>query len=77
MRQCRRLPECLEVEKAISEELWTALAKDKERDQWSIDLGGEVEELEERQLHGSRGGDVSTSQTAKRLQFKKRKVRED
>ena len=32
--------------KAISEESWTALAKEKERDLWSIDFGGEVEELE-------------------------------
>ena len=36
----------LEVDKAISEECWTALAKEKERDWWSIDLEGEVEELE-------------------------------
>ena len=32
--------------KAISEDSWTALAKDKERDWWSIDFGGEVGELE-------------------------------
>ena len=31
---------------AISEESWTALAKEKERNWWSIDFGGEVEELE-------------------------------
>ena len=35
-----------EVDKAISEESWTALAKGKERDWWSIDLEGEVKELE-------------------------------
>ena len=35
-----------EMEEAISEASWTALAKEKERDWWSIDLEGEVEELE-------------------------------
>ena len=37
----------LEVDKAISEESWNALAKEKEEDLWSIDLGSEQEELEE------------------------------
>ena len=37
----------LQVDKAISEESWTACAIEKERDYWcSIDLAGEVEELE-------------------------------
>ena len=30
----------------MSEASWTALAKEKERDGWSIDLESEVEELE-------------------------------
>ena len=36
----------LEVDQAISEESWTATAKEKARDWWNIDLQGEVEELE-------------------------------
>ena len=37
----------LQVDKAISEESWTAFAIEKERDYWcSTDLAGEVEELE-------------------------------
>ena len=47
MRQCRRLPEWRKMEEAKSESYWTAQAKGKERDWWSIDLEGEVEELEE------------------------------
>ena len=35
-----------EMDEAISGESWTAPAKEKERDWWSIDLEGEVEELE-------------------------------
>ena len=35
-----------EMEEAKSAASWTALAKEKERDWWSIDLQGEVEELE-------------------------------
>ena len=35
-----------EVDEAISEASWTALAKEKARDWWSIDLEGDVEELE-------------------------------
>ena len=35
-----------EMDEVISEESWTALARKKERDWWSIDLEGEVEELE-------------------------------
>ena len=35
-----------EVDEATSETSWTALAKGKERDWWSIDLEGEVEKLE-------------------------------
>ena len=55
-----------EMEKAKSEASWTALAKEKERDRWSIDLEGEVEELEigwmsldgnQRRLIGSRRRD--------------------
>ena len=34
------------MEEAKSEASWTALAKDKARDWWSIDLEGEVEEPE-------------------------------
>ena len=34
------------TEEAKSEASWTALAKENERDWWSIDLEGEVEELE-------------------------------
>ena len=37
-----------EVDEAMSETSWTALAKEKERDCWSIDLEGEVEKLEVR-----------------------------
>ena len=35
-----------EMEEAKSEAPWTAQAKEKERDWWSIDLEGEVKELE-------------------------------
>ena len=35
-----------EVDEVTSESSWTALAKGKERDLWSIDLEGEVEKLE-------------------------------
>ena len=35
-----------EVDEATSESSWTALAKGEQRDWWSIDLEGEVEELE-------------------------------
>ena len=35
-----------EMEDAKSETSWTAVAKEKERDWWNIDLEGEVEELE-------------------------------
>ena len=35
-----------EMDEVISEASWTALAKEKGRDWWSIDLEGEVEELE-------------------------------
>ena len=35
-----------DVDEAKSESSWTALAKRKERDCWSIDLEGEVEKLE-------------------------------
>ena len=34
------------MDEAMSEASWTALAKDKERDWWSIDLEGAVEDLE-------------------------------
>ena len=37
-----------EVDEAMSESFWTALAKEKERDWWSIDLEGEVEKREVR-----------------------------
>ena len=52
-----------EMDEAMSEASWTALAKEKERDWWSIDREGEVEELaggrmsmdgNQRRLHGSR-----------------------
>ena len=54
-----------EMGEAKSEASWTALAKEKERDWWSADLEGEVEELEvvcpfdgnQRRLNGSRRGD--------------------
>ena len=36
----------LEMEEAMSEASWTALAKKRRRDWWIIDLGGEVEELD-------------------------------
>ena len=39
-----------EVDEAMSESSWTALAKGKERDWWSIDLEGEVEKLEGREV---------------------------
>ena len=35
-----------DVGEAKSESSWTALAKGKERDWWSIDLEGEMEKLE-------------------------------
>ena len=35
-----------EADEAMSESSWTALAKGKERDWWSIDLEGDVEKLE-------------------------------
>ena len=35
-----------DADEAMSESSWTALAKGKERDWWSIDLEGEVEKLE-------------------------------
>ena len=35
-----------EVDEAMSESSWTALAMEKGRDWWSIDLEGEVEKLE-------------------------------
>ena len=35
-----------DADEATSESSWTALAKEKERDWWSIDLEGEVEKLE-------------------------------
>ena len=35
-----------DVDKAMSGSSWTALAKEKERDWWSIDLEGEMEKLE-------------------------------
>ena len=38
-----------EADDAMSESSWTALARGKERDWWSIDLEGEVEKLE---VHG-------------------------
>ena len=38
---------------------WTALAKEKERDRWSIDLEGEMEKLEvEGPWFGTEGGSV-------------------
>ena len=36
------------VDEAMSESSWTALAKGKDRDKWTIDLEGEVEKLEAR-----------------------------
>ena len=71
-----------EVDKAISEESWTASAKAEERYWWIIDLGGEVEEPEV----GSRwtitkGNSMNPEgemylqpDGKKRLQLKKRKV---
>ena len=35
-----------DADEAMSESSWTALAKENERDWWSIDLEGEVEKLE-------------------------------
>ena len=46
-----------EVGEAMSESSWTALAKGKERDWWSIDLAGEVEKLEERDPWSGTKGD--------------------
>ena len=53
------------MDEAMSEASCTALAKEKERDWWSIDLESEVEELEvgcpwtvtKRRLHGSWSGE--------------------
>ena len=35
-----------DTDDAISESSWTSLAKEKERDWWSVDLEGEMEKLE-------------------------------
>ena len=35
-----------DADEAMSESSWTALAKGKERDWWSIDLEGDMEKLE-------------------------------
>ena len=35
-----------DADDAVSESSWTALAKGKERDWWSVDLEGEIEKLE-------------------------------
>ena len=48
-----------DVDEAKSEPSWTALAKEKERDWWSIDLEGEMEELEvSGPWSGTEGGSV-------------------
>ena len=74
----------LVADKAISGESWTASAKEKERYWWSIDLRGEVQELEVGGPWTSTNGNsmdaeerCTTSQTAKRLQLKKRNLWED
>ena len=48
-----------ETDDAMSESSWTALAKEKERDWWSVDLEGEMEKLEVvGLLSGAEGGSV-------------------
>ena len=45
------------MDEATSESSWTALAKKKERDWWSVDLEGEVEKLEARSPWSVTDGD--------------------
>ena len=69
-----------EVDEAMSESSWTALAEGKARDWWSIDMEGEVEKLEVRgpwsvterdSVDLKRGGPQVTS--TEKLQERKRK----
>ena len=69
------------MDEAMSEASCTALAKEKERDWWSIDLESEVEELEvgcpwtvTKGDSMDPGGRRTTSQMAKRLQLKNKKI---
>ena len=71
-----------EVDEAMSQSSWTALAKEKERDWWSIDLEGEVEKLEvSGPWSGTKGdsvtGEMGHSQIAQRLQEETRMLKED
>ena len=60
-----------EVDEARSESFWTALAKEKERDWWSVDLEGEVEKLEVSDPWNPKGR-LATSQVVHRLEERKR-----
>ena len=67
-----------EMKEAKSEASWTALVKEKERDWWSVDLEGEVEEaggrmsLEDHSMDPE--GEMNHNSDGKTLQVKKRKL---
>ena len=65
------------ADEAMSESSWTALAKEKERDWWSVDLEGEMKKLEvEGHLSRTEGGSVGPHFTKRVLKCKslRRKV---
>ena len=74
-----------DVDEAMSESSWIALAKGKERDWWSIDLEGEVEKIEERgPWSGIEGGSMDLkgeadhkSDRTKVARVEKDKLKED
>ena len=67
-----------DAEDAMSESAWTVLAKEKERDWWSIDLQGEMEKLEVvRSFSVAEGGSMDAERKADHWSARKMSTKEE